>query len=85
MSLYGALFSGVSALSAQSQAMGMIADNISNVNTVGFKKTQAQFSTLVTSSATQTKYSPGGVTSHANALVDQQGLLQASASTTDHS
>jgi len=83
MSLYGALFSGVSGLAAQSQAMGMISDNISNVNTVGFKKTQAQFSTLVTSAATQTSYSSGGVTSRPNALVDQQGLLQASASTTD--
>jgi len=83
MSLYGALFSGVSALSAQSQAMGMISDNISNVNTIGFKKTQAQFSTLVTTSATQSLYSPGGVTSRANTLIDQQGLLQASSSTTD--
>ncbi len=48
MSLYGAMFSGVSALNAQSQALGMIADNISNVNTVGYKTTKASFATLVT-------------------------------------
>ncbi len=29
MSLFGSLFAGVSGLSAQSQAMGMISDNVS--------------------------------------------------------
>ena len=33
MSLYGAMFSGVSGLNANSQALGAIADNITNVNT----------------------------------------------------
>lgn len=83
MSLYGALFSGVSGLSAQSQAMGMIADNITNVNTVGYKRSSANFSTLVTQSPTVTKYSPGGVTSRPQALIDRPGLLQASSSDTD--
>ena len=63
MSIYGAMFSGVSGLNANSQALGMIADNISNVNTVGFKGTTAQFSTLVTQSASRTTFSPGGVSS----------------------
>ena len=36
MSLFGALFSGVSGLAAQSQAMGIIADNITTVNTTAF-------------------------------------------------
>ncbi|MCC7166120.1 MAG: hypothetical protein IT565_00990, partial [Rhodospirillales bacterium] len=34
MSLYGALFSGVSGLSSQASAMGAISDNVTNVNTV---------------------------------------------------
>ena len=50
MSLYGAMFSGVSGLNAQSQALGMISDNISNVNTVGYKTSKASFSTLSRSS-----------------------------------
>ena len=83
MSLYGALFSGVSALSAQSQSMGIIADNITNVNTIGYKTTRADFSTLVTSSGSAAKYSPGGVSSNPTALIDRQGLLQASTSATD--
>ncbi len=78
MSLTAAMFSGVSGLSAQSQSMGMISDNISNVNTVGYKETNALFSTLVTESATETSYSPGGVVVHPTASVDQQGLITAS-------
>ena len=83
MSLYGAMFSGVSGLAAQSQAMGMIADNITNVNTVGFKKSLAKLSTQVTSQATGANYAPGGVMSRPYQNVDAQGLLQASASPTD--
>jgi len=83
MSVFGAMFSGVSGLAAQSQAMAMIADNITNVNTVGYKDTTARFSTLVTSAASSTSYAPGGVQSSPLALIDRQGLLQASASPTD--
>jgi flagellar hook protein FlgE len=77
------MFSGVSGLAAQSQVMGMIADNISNVNTVGYKRTTGLFSTLVTEPATETRYSPGGVRSRPYQLVNRQGLLQSSASPTD--
>jgi flagellar hook protein FlgE len=83
MSLFGALAAGVSGLAAQSQAMGVIADNITNVNTVGYKNTATQFSTLVTQTRTASAYVPGGVTAVPKALVDRQGLLQASASATD--
>ena len=44
MSLFGAMQSGISGLSAQSTAMGAISDNISNVNTVGYKNTGVSFS-----------------------------------------
>ena len=45
-SLLSSLFTGVSGLSANSEAMGVIGDNISNVNTVGFKSSRAVFSDL---------------------------------------
>ena len=83
MSLYGALFSGVSALSSESSAMGAIADNISNVNTIGYKGTDVNFNTLVTSQVSVTQYSPGGVESAPRAAIDVQGLLQATSSATD--
>lgn len=83
MSIYGALFSGVSGLSANSAALGIIADNIANVNTVGYKDTEARFSTLVTAPAGLHSYSPGGVQVTPGQNIDKQGLLQASDSATD--
>ncbi|MBC7951565.1 MAG: flagellar hook-basal body complex protein [Rhodospirillaceae bacterium] len=83
MSLYGALFSGVSGLAAQSSAMGAISDNISNVNTTGYKGSKVNFNTLVTKQVSLTNYSPGGVQSKPRANVDVQGLLQATNSSTD--
>lgn len=83
MSVYGALFSGVSGLAANSNALGMIADNITNINTVGYKATKARFSTLVTEGGSTTTYSPGGVQANPQTLVNTQGLLQASTSNTD--
>ena len=83
MSIYGAMFSGVSGLAAQSQALGMISDNIANVNTVGYKGTHVRFSTLVTTRGSETTYSPGGVRSTPHLAVDKQGLLQSSESESD--
>jgi flagellar hook protein FlgE len=83
MSLFGAMTSGVSGLSAQSSAMGAIADNITNVNTVGYKQTHVDFQTLVTQQASQTRYSAGGVQARPQAGVAAQGLLQGSTSQTD--
>ncbi|HBS23933.1 flagellar hook-basal body complex protein, partial [Thalassospira sp.] len=82
MSLFGAMISGVSGLNAQSQNLGVISDNISNLNTVGYKGTVGRFSTLVTESATNTRYTPGGVRFHPTALISKQGLLQATSSNT---
>lgn len=83
MSLFGALFSGVSGLQSQSSAMGAIADNVTNVNTVGYKATRVNFKTLITTQVSVTQYSPGGVQSAPRQSVDLQGLLQATTSSTD--
>lgn len=82
MGLFGALFAGVSGLDSQSNKIGIISNNISNVNTVGFKQGQAAFDTLVVPSGTGT-FSPGGVIGNTQQLVDQQGLIQATTSSTD--
>lgn len=83
MSIYGALFSGVSGLTANASALGIISDNIANLNTDGYKDTSARFSTLVTSPAGAHNYSPGGVQISPSQNIDKQGLLQASSSPTD--
>ena len=61
MSISGALTSGVSGLQVNSSALGAIADNIANSNTIGYKRTESRFSTLVTQQVSGTQYSPGGV------------------------
>ncbi len=83
MSVFAALFSGVSGLQTFGSALGVIADNITNVNTVGYKESRANFTTLVTESNSTTGFAPGGVGMVAQTLVSRQGLLQASNSATD--
>lgn len=82
MSILGALQSGVSALSAQSSAMGAVSDNIANMNTIGYKNNNVSFSTLVTKQVSSNKYSAGGVQPHTSQSIDTQGLLSSVSSTT---
>ncbi len=83
MSIYSALFAGVSGLNAQSAAMASVADNITNINTIGYKTADAQFRTLVSSGRSTAAYSAGGVNAVTHTLVSKQGVLAASGSTTD--
>lgn len=83
MSLFGSLFTATSGLSAQSQSMGMISNNIANVSTIGYKRTDASFSSLVAGQGSSTLYTPGSVSAHQNQRVSLQGILQQSASATD--
>ena len=83
MSIIGALQSGVSGLNAQSQSMSVIANNISNVSTVGYKASRTAFSTLVTQTVAATGFSTGGVQAESLQLNDVQGLLQQTSSATD--
>ena len=83
MSLFGSLFTGVSGLGAQSQATAMVANNIANVNTIGFKRSEAAFYSLVTSEGRSSRYSPGTVAVNRVQRVNQQGPIQQTGSTTD--
>lgn len=83
MSIFGAMLSGVSGLSAQSQALSMISDNIANSNTTAYKGTEASFSTLVTQNGQTGVDQAGGVVSYPSTTISQQGLLQAASSGTD--
>lgn len=83
MSINSAMLAGVSGLTANSAALAAISDNIANVNTVGYKRSQSQFQTIVTSQAAVGAYSAGGVQATTRAYVSQQGLLQRTNSNTD--
>ncbi len=58
MALTGALFSGVSGVNSNGNALNVIGDNIANVNTVGFTKSRAEFEDLMY----QTQKEPGTAT-----------------------
>ena len=75
MSINSALLSGVSGLVANSAALATISDNIANVNTVGYKTVDTEFSDIVTNSATLGDYDAGGVLASTRQLVTQQGNL----------
>jgi flagellar hook protein FlgE len=82
MSLFGALTTGVSGINAQSRAIGNISDNLANTQTVGYKRVDTSFETLVTSSNAR-NHTPGGVIASPvfrNAL---QGTLIGTQSATD--
>jgi len=83
MSLTGALSSAISALSAQSQALAMVGDNIANADTTGYKTTSPLFEDLVTASGSAKSYSSGGVSVLSRADITQQGLLAATSNATD--
>lgn len=83
MSLSSTLAVGVSGLTAQAAGMAMIGDNIANVNTVGYKGSEAKFSTLVINGSAKSGYVAGGVEVKPHTLISKQGLLQASSSGTD--
>jgi flagellar hook protein FlgE len=50
MGVLSSLYTGVSGLSAQGEALGVIGDNIANANTTGFKASRAEFQDIVSKS-----------------------------------
>lgn len=83
MSLTGAMMIGVTGLNANSQALSIASSNIANVNTIGYKAGQNNFSTLLADSMGSGDISSQGVISIAAQNVTQQGLLQTTDSATD--
>ncbi|MCK5284378.1 MAG: flagellar hook-basal body complex protein [Alphaproteobacteria bacterium] len=83
MGLFGSLFTGVSGLFSQSQNTAIIANNIANVSTTGFKRSEASFQSLVTTESRLSTYSPGTVSVNRIQRVTQQGSIQQTSSGTD--
>lgn len=83
MSLLGAMRAGVAGLQAQSTKFGAIADNISNSSTVGYKRADVQFTSMVTQPPTQTSYTSGGVLPAVRQQIDKPGSLLPTTSNTD--
>ncbi|WIY68844.1 flagellar hook protein FlgE [Aquidulcibacter paucihalophilus] len=83
MSINSAMLAGVSGLTANSAALAAISQNIANVNTVGYKRTVGEFSTVMNSRSQGAGYSAGGVLATARHFTSQNGQLQRTTSNTD--
>lgn len=82
MSINSAMQAGVSGLTANASALAAISQNITNVNTVGYKRTISSFATLVNSQSSG-GYSAGGVSAAARHFISKVGNLQRTGESTD--
>jgi flagellar hook protein FlgE len=83
MSINSAMQAGVAGLSANSAALAAISQNIANVNTVGYKRVQGEFSTVMNSQTRGSGYAAGGVAATARHYISQEGQLTRTVSSTD--
>lgn len=71
-----------SGMGAQADRLGTISDNIANAKTTGYKRADAQFSTLVLDSGVST-YQSGGVEVAVRRTISSQGAFDFTSSATD--
>lgn len=83
MSITGAMQTAISGMNGQSAAIGFISDNVANASTVGYKKVESRFQTLVTQSSAQANtHSSGGVLNQPFFANNAQGPISQVSSTT---
>lgn len=81
MSVIGMMQPSASGMSAQSNRLSTVADNVANASTVGYKRADAQFASLLFEQ--DRLYYTGVVETNLRHLVDIQGPLKPTTSSTD--
>ena len=86
MGIQSAMYSGVSGLNTNSQAMSVIGNNLANTNTLGFKGSRSVFSDLLSSSV----FGSGGMSQVGRGVglsivdsINSQGTFETTSSDTD--
>ncbi|MBO0903584.1 flagellar hook protein FlgE [Jiella sonneratiae] len=82
MSINGVFRTSVSGMNAQANRLSAISDNISNSSTDGYKRSEAEFSTLVIAQSGG-QYNSGSVKTETRQYVSTQGSIAATSSSTD--
>ncbi|RWL50054.1 flagellar hook protein FlgE [Mesorhizobium sp. M2E.F.Ca.ET.209.01.1.1] len=82
MSLYGMMRTGVSGMNAQANRLSTVADNIANSDTTGYKRSSAEFSSLIMP-GTGGAYNSGGVTTTIRSAISTQGVMTYTTSVSD--
>lgn len=82
MTISSSLSASVAGLNANATRLAAISDNIANSSTFGYKRVEADFQSLVTSSGGGS-YSAGGVRASTQRLIDQSGSIISTSNPTD--
>ena len=83
MSITGAMQTAISGLNGQSTSISYISDNVANASTIGYKKVESRFQTLITQSSAQSNtHSSGGVLNQPYFANNVQGSITQVSSTT---
>lgn len=82
MSLFNSLRTSISGMTAQTQRMDTVADNIANSSTTGYKRASAEFESVMSNSQSRS-YTSGGVLATTRHSISAQGSLRSTNSATD--
>lgn len=82
MSIYGIMNTSVSGMNAQANKLSTVADNVANVNTVGYKGVETQFSSMVVGSG-GSGHNSGSVRTSVVQSISQEGGYNFTTSGTD--
>jgi flagellar hook protein FlgE len=83
MSISSALYVGVSGLSAESDALGVIGDNLANTSTIGFKESRANFDDVLGSAVGGDQTIGSGVRLANTQQIFAEGSMQSTGVNTD--
>jgi flagellar hook protein FlgE len=83
MSISASMNAGVLGLAANSTRLSAIADNLANAGTIGYKRAEVQFSSLVASQSSTRQYWAGGVVPSVRHAITDRGVLQTTSVSTD--
>ena len=82
MSLFGIMRTGVSGMNAQADRLSVVAENVANVNTTGYKHSESEFSSLLLSTC-PSGYQSGSVMTAVRTMTGTQGSIANTDSLTD--
>jgi flagellar hook protein FlgE len=75
MSINSSMFTGAAGLGAHGEAMGIISDNIANVNTIGFKSQRGNFADILGAAVNGTRIGAGTMLANVQTNFSQGSLL----------
>ncbi len=82
MSISSSLNAGIMGLSANASKLAVISDNIANSSTFGYKRSEADFHSMVVQSGNNS-YTAGGVRFTSQKIIDEAGSLIGTSNATD--